>query len=213
MAVAVAAGVSITYFTNNDHSQGLLFYLFLILFFVVILWFSITKSVKRQKEIYNSNRLIVKDGSISLYKNHSPNVTLALAEITQISQDKQGNLLIKGKDARQVIAVSAHLENYDQLKDQLQSFHPIAHAGAPNLLNRYPLFNALIPIALMVAAYVSQNKIIVGASGIILIGILIWSFYKIRTSSQIDAKVKRAAWWLLVVIASLVAVIYGKLIA
>ena len=63
----------------------------------------------------------------------------------------------------------------------------------------------------MAAVYISKNKLIVGISGSIALLFMGYSFFKIQGSKNIDKKIKTTMWWLLVVCASIIAVMYFKL--
>jgi hypothetical protein len=71
---------------------------------------------------------------------------------------------------------------------------------------------ALLALGLMLCVYTVTNKIIVGLSGSLLVGLMLWSFFEVRRSKNIDSKTKRGIWFVLLVVASVIAVMIMKLI-
>ena len=63
----------------------------------------------------------------------------------------------------------------------------------------------------MAGVYISKDKMIVGVSGTVLLLILGYSFFEVQRSKNIDHKTKQGMWWVILVTASIVAVMYYKL--
>jgi len=68
-----------------------------------------------------------------------------------------------------------------------------------------------VMIGSMAGVYISLNKIIVAISGTVLTILMIWSFYKIQKSKNVEHRVKRLAWWSLIVLISIIYVVILKL--
>ncbi len=185
--------------------------IFYLLFIFAILLFSIFRTIKRQKSIYNSYKLTVTESSLLREQNNLPPVTIAFNEITQINEDRYGNLIIKGVQPQQIIVISIYTENVDQLMRTLPSVHPISEPKTPNILQKYPAILSVLAIGSMLTLYISTNRFIAATGGIICLALMIWSFYKIRTAPVIDKKLSRSSWWILVVILSIAATTYFKL--
>jgi hypothetical protein len=83
---------------------------------------------------------------------------------------------------------------------------------AKNIFEKFKLILVLLPLGCMAAVYLSTNKVVVIICGISLICFMIWSFFKIRSSSQVDNKVKRTAWMMLLVAVSIIAIVYNKVL-
>jgi heme/copper-type cytochrome/quinol oxidase subunit 2 len=65
----------------------------------------------------------------------------------------------------------------------------------------------------MAIVYVSDNKILVGVSALIVSGMLISSFIKIRKNKNIDNKTKRSSYYSLLVLVSVLIVTIMKIIS
>jgi hypothetical protein len=63
----------------------------------------------------------------------------------------------------------------------------------------------------MTVVYVSDNKILVALSGLIVSSVLIRSFMQIRRNKNIDNKTKRSSYYKLLVLVSVVVVTIMKI--
>ncbi len=212
LLLALISGLAITYFQKDNNRSGPLTWIFIIVVLAAIMCYALIKAIKRQKEIYYSYQLTIGADYLTRQQHGLSAITLNFTEITQISADKYGNLLIKGQKNGQRIAVSVSLENYEEVKNLLQSVIPISEGKLDKLLQKYSLLSPLVAVALMVTVYLSNNKAVVATTGVILLGLMIWSFYKIRTSPQVDSGIKRKSLWILVVIISIILIVYNKVI-
>jgi len=211
--ISSLAGIIIFYFSADSRSADILVWVIIIIFFLVIMTYSILKAIKRQKEMYDSYLLEINNEQLSRYQIGLPNASIAFNEITEIKEDKNGDLIIKGQNSQIQIAISSFLQNYTDVKDLLQAQKAINQIQTKNLFQKYPFVSGVIPGALMIAVYISNNKLVVSASGSAVIILMLWGFYNVRTSKLVDDKIKRNAWFMLIVIFSVVSIIYKKLIA
>lgn len=63
----------------------------------------------------------------------------------------------------------------------------------------------------MFCVYTMNNKLVVALTGSVLVFLLVWSFVNIRNSKNVDTNIKRNVWWVIVVLASVIAVMVFKL--
>jgi hypothetical protein len=78
-------------------------------------------------------------------------------------------------------------------------------------MQKFSTLFSLLTLGLMATVYLAKNKVAVGVSGTALLALLGYSFLEVRRSRNIDGKTKKGMWWLLLVIASILAVMYVKL--
>jgi hypothetical protein len=212
VSISALVGLSISSLSEKNQPIDLYTWIIIILFTSALMIFAVAKSIKAQKENYNNYLLTVGSDSLSRQQSNLPSITLFFNEITQITEDKYGDLLVKGQKNSQIIAISAFIENYDEVKSLLQSVHPVAEPNTKNIFEKFRLLLLLLTLGCMAAVYISTNKIVVAVCGLSLICFMIWSFFKIRSSPQIDNKIKRTAWMMLLVAASITATVYYKVL-
>lgn len=204
--IAGAAGLFITWF-NSAPDQPILYpILFTMCVLVCVSVFTMRNVLKQQETIYHNFELTIENDHITSYAN-GKTTTVYFNQIVKITEDSYGNLVVKG-DKKLNIGVPALLVNYTEIRALLASKQTISR---DSWIQRFQIPLTLGVIACMVAVYISTNKIIVGACGIVVVGTMCWGFYTIRTSPQIDAQTKRKSWWVLVAGISIAATIYFKI--
>jgi hypothetical protein len=103
-----------------------------------------------------------------------------------------------------------YIEKREEVKSFLETVKPVTLQEKKSVLLRFAPLLMLATIASMAALYFSYNKIVVAVSGLLLTGLMGWSFYMIRTSSLIDSSIKRRSWWMLMVMFFILAIMYYK---
>src|SRR5262245_24722509 len=107
--------------------------------------------------------------------------------------------------------IPAQMDNYSKLETALEQIRPIVARDKISFLEKYQSLTGLVIVGLMLCVYTVNNKIIVGLAGSALAASMAWSFIKIRNSKNVDSKTKRSIWWILLVLASVIAVMIFKL--
>jgi len=208
--ISIVAGLSIAFFSEKSQPTDLLTWIIIILFVVAVMTYAVIKSIKTQKEAYNSYSLTLGIDFLSRQQNNLPTITLFFNEITQITEDKFGNLLVKGQKSDQTIAIPEFIEDNNKIRSILQSLQPITKQSTKKILQKYPFIPAMLSLGCMAIVYLSHNKILVAVCGLGLITFMSWSFFKIRASKQKPDNVKSKAWLVVLVVASVIAVVYYK---
>jgi len=195
---------------SNGEKYGALDWVLSAILTFVLFAYVIIRSISRQKKIYRSYELRIGTDFLSRNQKNLQPVTLCFNDIVSVVENKHCTLIVNGKNPKDTIIISSYIENYDQIKDLLKSITPIVKKNNQNLFQKYPYVIPVLTIAAIVAIYCSNNKIVIVASGLILIGTLSWSFYKIRTAPQLDSRIKSYSWWTFVVLACVIAIVYYK---
>ncbi|MET4107659.1 hypothetical protein [Hymenobacter sp. UYP22] len=172
----------------------------------------IYRSIQQQKRLYHSYTLTISDTSITREISDTPSITIPLARITRITRHHNGSLTITGATAHEVIGIHKQIEDYDALEAQLRALHPVTPQLRMPMLERLRIPLVVATLGLMVMVYVATNKILVATSGAALSGLLLWSFFYIQRSPQLDYATKRRSWWVLLVVFSILATTVVKLL-
>jgi hypothetical protein len=213
MLMSFTAGLVICYGTNNVNTSIYVWVIIIVLLSLVFV-FALRRGINQQKENYYSYRLQINKDDLSRQQNGLSSITISFNDIIRITEGKLGDLHVKGRKATDTIAISPYIENYEQVKATLQGVQIIQKSENKNLLQKSPfIILPLVAVGAMIAVYISNNKIVVALSGSFLILMMGWGFYEIRTSPQIDARVRQSSWWLLIVLISILAIIYNKVFA
>ena len=178
---------------------------------ISILGFIFFNMLKKLKHSYLNYILTIQEDVISCTKqSFIPTISIPKSEISAIIEDQHGNLTIKGSNPKIFIYILPYLEHLDEVKLQLSAIKPITLQDRnKNIFEKFPQI-LIIMMGCMVAIYLSYNKILVAITGTITIGLLSWFFYSMQKNKQLDKKLKRNSWWVLVVLFSVIAIIYYK---
>ena len=185
---------------------------FTFILLAVILTVIIYRNTVKQKKLLESYVLIIDKNLIAREMINVKPVSIYFNEISSIAKNKKGSFIVRGKSAQEIIIITSQIENYSEVENILRSIKPFDNKPALTFLQRYSQLAGLLSLVLFVLLYISNNKIIVALSGIILSTFLGWSFYKILTNKNVSGKAKRNAWWILLVIISIISVTILKII-
>jgi hypothetical protein len=169
--------------------------------------------IRRKNKLFNSYILTIENNEIKREQLFTPTISIAFDDIIEISKNAIGSFIIKGYKKDDVIIVPKQIENYLQLESILHNIKPITIIKNENLIHKYQSAPGFLAVGLIFSVYTSNNKIIVGLSGTLLIALMVWSVIKIRRSKNVDTKTKRIIWWVLIVIGAVVVTIVNKIMA
>lgn len=203
----VVIGVGVIYYLND----GLQFLnIYFIGFMTVVVVFGLYNSVNKQKIIFESFKLTFDGNKVIREQSNTSIIEILYSDITEVIKNSNDSFIIKGKSALDFIIIPSQIEKYIEVENLLADIKPISTINK-SFLQR---FNGIVPvltIGLMVAFYVSDDKIVICICGLILLIGLIYSLFEIQKSKNIDVKTKKGMWFILLVIASIIGVMYFKL--
>ena len=180
---------------------------------VLVLAFGIYRGVNAQKLLFESYRLTITNNLITREQLNTPTISIYFNEIQEIVRYKNDSFTIRGNHTADVIFIPPQIGNRSRLELLLQQIQPIVDKANGSFMEKYRTLISLLAIGLMVCVYTVNNKIVVGLAGIILVAFMIWSFVQFRRDKNIDHRTRRTGWYLLLVIASVIAVMIIKLSA
>lgn len=178
---------------------------------VVSVAFGLYRGVNRQKGLFDSFTLTLSNNLITREQINTPTISIYFNDIKEIRKHRNGSFTVKSKNPTDLINIPTQIENYSELEQSLAKIIPITARSNEPILQKYPSLLSLLTIGLMLCIYTVTNKILVALSGILLVGLITWSFYEVRRRKNIDAKTKRISWWLLLVLLSVIGVMIMKL--
>lgn len=204
--------VSCTAILFSD-KESMSYTIYLLPFLILFLAYKTYRGIGTQKARFESYKLIIEDDAITRKLLNTPDIRLKFDEITQIEKSSKGSILIKSESRSNTICVFLQVENIHELELILNTIQPVTTKSGALYLKYLNYVVLIIVMFGMLAIYTSTNKIIVGISGIMLLTMLGWGFYVIRTNKNIDSKIKNKSWIFLLVFLSIIATIYIKLTA
>lgn len=208
-------GVSVGFFLGTFNSKGkgnsTDVLPFIIPFYLIIIVFSVVRTISKQKKSIESYTLTFSANQISRIQLNTPQVSIDYNEIKEIGTLKDGSLMIKGPNSTDLICIPSYIENYAEIHQRLDQIRPISQNSNLPFWLKYRIVMSLLNMGLLVAVILVTNKWVVAICGSIFIALTTWSLLKIYESKSIDNKTKRGALWSLVVILAVLILMIDKL--
>lgn len=209
--LAGIGGLIISYFNTNMHKTDVNVFLFIIPILIGLSIFGHFRVIRKQKEILDSYIITIDNNGITREQHNTPTITISNVDVIKIIKNSNGSFTIKGNSNIDVIGIPSQIDDYDKLEKLLSEIKQISTKSREAFLQKISGIFSILTIGLMVAIYISKNKIIVGISGTILLVVLGYSFFELQRSKNIDRKTKNALWVLIPVTASIIGMMYLKL--
>lgn len=209
--LAAFGGLAISHFNTNGQQSDVNVFPFVIPIVLGLLAFGLYRGVNRQKEIFDSYRLTLDNNGISREQHNTTTITISNTDVSKIIKNSNGSFTIKGNSSVNVIGVPSQIDDYEKLEKSLAKIRQISTKSSEPFLQKFRGLLSILTIGLMAAVYISKDEIIVGVSGTVLLVVLGYSFFEVQKSKNVDGKTKKGMWWLILVTASIVGVMYYKL--
>lgn len=205
LILGVGGGLLIAYNLQDGPVKDYTTLMFVIPLMAVYIAYAAYNGMKRQKALFSTYVLTIHSNSIKREQHGMPSINLYFSEIKQILKLKDGSFHVRAKDSSSSFMVPSTIEQYEEVERLLQGIMPIERSVTYGLLHKYVWAPAMAMIGLMVAVYLSSNRLLVTVCGTVAIGIMVWGLIVGRKSKSIDQKTKRGLWWLVLVLFSVAA--------
>jgi len=209
--IGVTAGIVIGSINSKDKEADINIWPILIPIIAGSVGYGIYLGIKKQKALFESYILTLTNNLVTREQLNTPTILIYFNDIKEITKSRNGSFTIKGRNTTDLIIVPCQIDNYDQLENALTQIRVITGKSSDSFLQKNRILATLLTTGLMLSVYIATNKIIVAVSGILFIGLMTWSFVEVQRSKNIDSKTKRNMWFVLVVVASVIFVIFTKL--
>jgi hypothetical protein len=211
LIIAAAGGIAIATINSKQKTPDINVLPIIIPFMLVAVGFGLYRGLNRQKALFESYTLTITNNLITREQLNTPAISIYFNDIKTIGKHKNGSFIVKGRDTLDQIAIPAQIDNYLELEILLQQIKPINVNDEVPFFERYRSVTAIITVGLMLCVYTVNNKLVVALTGSALVILMVWSFIKTRNSKNIDNKSKTGIWWVFIVLASVIAVMFIKL--
>lgn len=201
--------VFVSIFSNSRGSDDT--WLYIVGIFPVIYGFGIYRGLKKQKRFLMNYSVTIAGNEITREQMNTPPLTISFMEIKEIIKSEKGNFTIRGASKKDIILIPHWIEDHAELEQQLQALAPITVRAKDPWHLKYRWALGIMVLGIAATLYLADNKILVGISGTILTGLIIWAIYEILTSRNVPVNAKRRIWVYFIVLASIIYVTYLKL--
>lgn len=211
--IAVVIGLGISLFNPNNQNSSVNVLPFVIPFVLLAVGFGLYRGVNRQKKLFESYTLSISDNSVVREQANTPTIKIPFSDINAIIKNSNGSFTIKGRSSLDVIGVPSQIDNYEHLESTLNLIRPMTVVSQQPTTRKFTMPIVIATLALMATVYLATNKILVAVSGILLSGIIIYSFIQIQRNKNIDNRTKRASYWIILVLFSIIGIMVFKISA
>lgn len=209
--LACAVGLTISHFNTNGQASDVDVLPFVIPLIVISLGFGLLKGINRQKDLFETYKLIINDNEIIREQNNTQTISIPLNEVKSITRNPKGIIIVLGNSNYETIVIPVQIDNPDKLEKILSQIRPIRENEHKPFTEKYKGLLIPLMLGLMATTYIAKNKLTVGISGVILILFLGYSFYVTQRNKNIDKKTKNGMWFLILVLLSILGNMYFKL--
>jgi len=210
--IALTIGLGMFYFDADNSDNKVSVLLFMVPFCVGAFGFGISKSLIRQKTLFESYTLSISQSKLIREQYNTPIITIPFTDISAIIKNTDNSFIIKGSTAVAVICVPAQISESASLERVLSEIYPMTVKTKELLVQKLQLPITLLTLGLMAIVYVATNKILVGISGTIVSGFMIWSFFQIQRNQSVDRQTKRSSYAVVMVTISLIVITIYKVL-
>jgi len=174
--------------------------------------YSIYRSNKRQKVIFDSYRLTIDDESITREQYNTQTIRFLITDIRKITKTNKGAFVIQGNKPTEYIVISADIEDKLELEKLLEKICEFTMSSSKPIMAYMIIPLTIVVLGLMAIVYKSDNKILVGISGPLLVAFMLWSFASIQKNKNFDKKTKRSSYLVFILILSVIGITIFKLL-
>lgn len=215
MLIALVAGIAIPEMAAKKSSATEVSILpFIIPVTIVVMGYATWSGLRKQQKLLESYVLTIDGNVITREQFNTEEVTIYFHEVKEIIRNNKGSIAIRGFDATDIIYIPAYIERPAELEALLSEIKPITGlSNAASTLQKVSPFLSLVNVGLLVTVYMTSNKIVVGAAGALLLGLTMWSYYRVRKSKNIERRTKNRLWLVLLLCFFVLITVILKLMA
>ena len=204
-------GIAISYFNLNRQHNEVNILPFIIPLILGALAIGLYISIKRQKEIFESYRLTIDNYKILREQLYTPTISILKAEIRGIIKNSNNSFTIKSNSKVDIIGVPSQIDEYDKLEKLLSEIKQITILNKTPIIERLLIPLVIIYLGIFAAFLLSNNKIIAGVGGTILLIVSIYSYFEMKRNKNLDNKTKQGSWTTIFVLILIIVNMYVKL--
>ncbi|MCI4670337.1 MAG: hypothetical protein MRZ79_19525 [Bacteroidia bacterium] len=189
LLVAVLVGISIPLVNVGFSGSAILPLAISLLLGLVALYAGVRQSLNYQERLMKSYSLQTDGENFVSYQEETQSIRISKEQISAVVEDIEGNLIIISESNNLSIKIPAHVNSRRELVEVLGKITPI-HTQPEDQAKRQA-YIGIFSVVLMGLVFILKEPTIVVPGGIILIGLLLWSYNEIQKSTSVDRKTKR----------------------
>jgi hypothetical protein len=191
-------------FNPNRDMEGLLLTIIVIIAIYGIITYRAIKRIKTNCEKY---KLVIEDNCLITTRLGS-NFKIPFTDISRISESKSGTICIIGKRSTDAIAVSPFLKNHEELRSILYNIKSFENTRSDIFWQKFGFAIILVPAIIMLIVLISENKLLVGVGGLIVLSMLGWYIFTVLSINTSKSKLLKKSLWMILLLLSVLLKMY-----
>lgn len=192
-----------SYFTSP------IFFLVIVLIVVVFIY-SLRRSLRQQRQLWSSYRLIMDEYSIKRTREGLPDIIINYNEISKITEAPEFWLIVHTSIPSRRISVPATLEDYAEFRLELSKRYTIdiTARSRTNWSQLIFISYGLLTLAALAITFLATNRYVVIVIGTLLFVAQLLGFVIIQRSINSSKQLKRSSWFTLPVLVIIAARVF-----
>lgn len=211
--IAIGVSILLTQYGPNADNQSTEGNEFIYPIMTLLLGAAIVMAYRRNGKLLESFEIAIDDEGIKRTQDKTPEIYLSKEDIQAAYALKEGGIKLQGKSKTSFILIPPLMEEKEELSQKIQAWMELEPLPESSLRQKLSRLLAIPFIGSMLLVFLADNKMLVGIAGAFFVGFAIWSMLEIRRSQHLDKRVKKAAWWMLLLIFSVLFVVISKISA
>jgi hypothetical protein len=193
MMILAIVGYNLVYDPLDFHAKGWIVTIVALVFWLGLSFVLLRNRFRLIREGFELFELVLQDDSLTRYQRHLPDLTINRGDVKKITEKPNECLIVRGRNMKDFIMISPSLEDYQQLRELLESWQPIQPSSP---LNSMGTVFASVAAFLVISAVFITNQIlwVVLLAGTILLAFSGWMFMMMRSNPNVDDRGRRLSW-------------------
>jgi len=209
--LAMIGGLIIMEFLPSIQSSDVNVLPYVIPIMCIAITIGIRRALKTQKQAYEQYVIRIDEEGISREQGITPTINLEYSAVKKITKLKNGGLVIKGDSLMNVIIIPNQVAGIDEIEELVMNKCTVKVDSKKSFIERFMILFVIALIGIMAVLYISTNKVLVSASGVIMLVFMTWSFIVIQKNKNIDKKTRRGSYFMILALIYIIAMMIGKL--
>lgn len=164
---------------------------------LVLMLLSTRRGYLQQVQRLRGFRILLSADGLQRTQPGLTDVFIQADQINRVLEYPGKSLMVCGPTPLKVIHIPATTEEFQKIRELVGAWHPVEVGASAPFSGQLPTLSGVASIGALMTVFMSENAVIVTALGVVLVVILGWALFSLRKNPNLDAKIKRSAWLVL----------------
>lgn len=165
---------------------------------IAALTISSVRAIRKQRKLYETFTLTITEDSITREQHNTPVITIDKNRVREIQKFSNGGIRVIGDSNLNAIGIPAQMEHREALERHLRDIKPLTVKPYGTGRAYLQTFGLILVFAIIGAGLLSENRIAISISGIVMCGFIVAGFVILQQGKDFDKKMKRLRYLTLI---------------